>query len=71
MVYISKPGEWFKAGTVCILIDDYRPGMDAGLFKGIRVCENPGAEAETLGVEYMDEEICSFDEFDIIDGDVP
>lgn len=33
--YISK-GDWFVAGSEAILIDDYRPQINAGLFSGLR-----------------------------------
>ncbi len=52
--YIAKPNEWFDEGTVVELVDDYRPGLggNCGLFRGIR-----------NGT--MDEEVCTFDEFEI------
>lgn len=56
--YISK-GEWFDAGTEAVLIDDYRQDpvqpFNAGLFEGYRN-------------GHPDEEVCSFDEFEIIPG---
>ena len=73
MKYISK-GEWFNKGTEAILIDDYRTDehtpMNAGLFEGWRTCKNPQSENASLGVCYRDEEVCNFDEFDIIDDDI-
>lgn len=52
--YISK-GEWFDKGTEAVLLDDYRKDLfPAGLFKGYR-----------NGV--LDEEVCTFEEFEIID----
>ena len=67
MKYIAKPNTWFKAGTEVELLVDCRPdGWDLGIFKGIRICENSGAEAgKPVGTEYLDEEDCSFDEFEI------
>jgi len=71
MKYISK-GEWFKKGTEAKLIDDYRSDkscvieLNAGLFEGLRVCENPEAESRKKDEEYLDEEICSFDEFEVL-----
>ncbi len=59
--YISK-GTWFAAGTECELIDDYRIGdvpMDCGLFRG----PDPNPEKEGR----IDEEVCNFDEFDIME----
>ena len=68
MKYIAKENTWFKAGMEVELIDDYRPYMDAGLFRGIRVTENPLAEGGyPQGIEREDEEICGFDEFDAIE----
>mgnify|MGYP001611917323 CR=1 FL=1 len=62
-------GTWFKAGTEVELVDDYRPQMDCGLFRGLRVVEEPEAECGLpVGTERPgDEEICGFDEFDIYD----
>jgi hypothetical protein len=71
MRYISK-GDWFKEGTEARLIDDYRPdGLDTGLFEGIRVCVNPNSEgkSKSVGEEYLDQEICFFDEFEVVDED--
>jgi len=70
--YISL-GEWFQAGTEATLIDDYRPQMNSGLFRGWRICENPGAEGgKPSGQGYEDEEICGFDEFKVEeDGSAP
>jgi len=70
--YIAKPNTWFKAGTEVKLIDDYRPQMNSGLFCGLRICENPGAEGGILkGAERVDdEEICGFDEFEITEIEV-
>jgi len=64
--YISK-GEWFDEGCECILIDDYENGT--GLFEGVRTCKKALAEARPLNEKYRDEEICSFDEFIIVDED--
>lgn len=67
--YIAKPNTWFAAGTECILIDDYRPQWGAGLFSGLRICENPDAEGGIpVGAHRIDdEEICGFDEFDVVE----
>lgn len=71
--YITKPNEWFKANTEAILIDDYRsgpsPDFNMGLFEGIRICENPLSEGQwhEIGDEYIDQEVCGFDEFDIVE----
>lgn len=67
--YIAKPDTWFKEGTECKLIDDYRPGLNSGLFEGLRICENPDVEAGIpKGTERVDDqEVCSFDEFIEVD----
>lgn len=67
MKYIAKPNTWFKAGTEVELIDDYRSSdWNSGLFRGIRVTEDSGSEGGyPVGVERIDEEMCSFDEFEI------
>lgn len=68
--YIAKSDTWFKAETEVKLIDDYRSdGWNAGLFKGLRICEHPEAEGGIpKGAEILDdEEICNFDEFEIIE----
>ena len=49
--YVAKPETWFDAGTVVELIDDYRPDINCGLFRGYRNGK-------------LDEEVCPFDEFD-------
>ena len=53
--YISK-GEWFDKGTEAELIDDYRGwnSLEAGLFEGVREGK-------------PDQEVCNFDEFDILE----
>lgn len=57
--YVAKEVSWFDTGTVVMLLDDYRPRLNAGLFRGFRD-------------KKADEEICDFDEFYIrrIKGDV-
>jgi hypothetical protein len=63
MRYISD-GTWFKKGTPCELIDDYRPaGLDIGLFEGTRISENEASEGVPEGISYTDQEVCGFDEF--------
>ena len=57
--YVAKPDNWFDAGTEVKLIDDYSnpPGNvleGAGLFEGFR----NGS---------MDQEICLFEEFEVVD----
>lgn len=65
MTYISK-GVWFVEGSACVLVDDYRPQMNSGLFRGQRRCADPAAEGRPLGEVYEDEEICGFDEFEVL-----
>ena len=61
--YISN-GTWFIKGTEAILIDDYRPQCDCGLFRGLRRCENPASEGgHAIDSIRTDEEVCRFDEF--------
>lgn len=60
--YISN-GTWFVAGTEATLIDDYRPQINSGLFRGWRRCVNPLSEGEPAGMLYEDEEISGFEEF--------
>lgn len=62
MEFISK-GNWFDEGTKVRLIDDYKNG--SGLFEGIRTCKNPKSEDshKIKGNKYLDQEICSFEEF--------
>lgn len=66
-IYISK-GTWFIKGLACTLIDDYRPKINSGLFRGQRRCEDPAAELHALDEVYEDEEICGFDEFTEVPG---
>ena len=65
LVYIAKKDTWYDEGSICILIDDYRPQMDAGLFYGMRTCENPASEARPFGDKHLDEEVCQFNKFDV------
>ena len=64
-VYIAKKNTWYDEGSICALIDDYRPQMDSGLFYGWRTCTNPNSEGKPFGERHLDEEVCLFDEFDI------
>lgn len=60
MRYKAKPDTWFDEGTTVKLVDDYRDGRrdtpfgEAGLFRGYKDGK-------------LDEEICPFDEFEIVD----
>lgn len=59
MIYKAKPDTWFDEGTTVELIDDYRDGRTdtpfgtSGLFRGYKNGN-------------LDEEICFFEEFEII-----
>ena len=64
-VYVANENCWFEDETICILIDDYRPNMNSGLFYGIRCCSNTKSENKEFGAFYYDEEVCQFDEFDV------
>ena len=79
MKYIAKPDTWFKTGTECVLEEFLyeSPGNGkSGIFRGIRVCENPLAEGginprtgkpfHEVGEEYEKSEVCSYNEFEII-----
>ena len=55
-IFVAKKDTWFKRGTITVLIDDYRPDLNSGLFVGTRSPEN--------GEESLDEEICGFEEFE-------
>ena len=75
--YIAKPDTWFKEGTECILEDDFRTGhvdSDMGLFRGIYIVgSNEGYDTYWYNKGYKEgdevemNEVCPFDEFDIID----
>ena len=66
LIYVSN-GTWFAKDTMAVLIDDYRPLSNCGLFSGTRVCQNPKSENKKLNEVYWDEEVCDFDEFDIME----
>lgn len=53
-IYRAKPNTWFDEGTEVKLVDDYRPKLPCGLFCGLQDGK-------------LDEEICSFNEFKIIE----
>ena len=76
MKYISK-GQWFKKGTECQLIEDYRDKeseFKLGLFEGIFVIDDESWlkvkhqwKNNKVGDEVVDREVCGFDEFEIIE----
>ena len=78
MKYIAKKDTWFKEGTECKLIEDYRDenenlaGGNSGLFEGVFVIdEEKWLKVKTkwknnkVGDEVDDTEVCNFNEFDI------
>ena len=68
MVKYISDGTWFDKGTECQLVDDCSgDGVKMGIFSGIRTCQNAGAEAVPVDTKYEDEELCNFDEFEVID----
>lgn len=66
MKYRAKPDTWFDEGTLCELIADGRPQWNSGIFTGIRTSKG-SPELHPKGEKYEDEELCSFDEFEVID----
>ena len=66
--YIAKPNTWYKEGTEAFLICEVTD--DSGLFKGIKKVEEDDnisfIENYGIGYEFEDEELCGYDEFDII-----
>ena len=78
MKYIAKKDTWFKGGTECKLVEDYRdenfPGFNSGLFEGIFIIdEEKWLKVKTkwnnnkVGDEVEDSEVCNFNEFDVIE----
>ena len=82
--FIALPDTWFKAGTEVLWEDSKyltrRPTLEeyeaikkegAGLFVGIRVCEDNPNERNfsTPGEERLDGEWCNLDEFEVIETD--
>ncbi len=68
--YIAKPNTWFKEGSECILVSDCE--NFGGIFSGIRVCEdnpNENSMGYKPGEEREDEELCSWDEFEIVENE--
>ena len=70
MKYISKKDGWFKEGTECRLIDHIF--VDHGLFNGIYIVGNSDYDkfwhnkGYKVGDEVNMNEICLYDEFDIL-----
>ena len=62
--FIAKPNTWFDEGTEVILTTQINED-GLGIFRGIRTCKNPKSENRKLGEKYVDEELCSFDEFEL------
>ena len=74
-VFIAREGTWFKAGTTCVLVDDFSGedgrGWQAGVFEGIHIIEEGEQRVKQhwagliAGTEVQDRELCPFDEFDV------
>lgn len=75
--YIAKPDTWFNEGTKCILQSDFRDGnFNIGLFRGTyTVGPNEGYDkfwhkrGHKEGDQVEMNEVCNFDEFDIVETD--
>jgi hypothetical protein len=63
IIFIAKPDTWYKEYTSAEIVADGRPQMNSAVFRGIRVCDGLHNELHKLGEEYIDEELCSFEEF--------
>ncbi len=68
--YIAKEDSWFKEGSECKLLEDYK---DCGLYRGIYIVgENEGYDMywHKKGFKEGDEvemnEVCTHDEFNIL-----
>ena len=66
-VYVARPDTWYKEGTICEFLCEITP--DSGLFSGIKIVESDDANYLNLGYgigdEFLDEEGCGLDEFDM------
>jgi hypothetical protein len=62
--YIALKNGWFNEGLECNLITNC--GSCGGIFEGIRVAQFE-SELHPIGEPYWDEELCPWDEFEIID----
>lgn len=78
MRYIAKPNTWFDEGTEAFLIDDFRDmdesgnyfGYLAGVFHGWATFDEEYSRAKNRPIgRHWDSEVCSFDEFEEIEGD--
>lgn len=68
MIFIAKEDSWFKSGTEVKIVDNSiveDAYSKCALFEGIRISEGEGIHPS--GVEYLDKEMCPFEEFDIIE----
>lgn len=72
--YIAKENSWFKKGTECKLLEDYKEA--GGLYRGIYVVgQNAGYDTfwHNKGYSEGDEvemnEVCSHDEFEVLSHD--
>jgi hypothetical protein len=62
--YIAKSDSWFKGGSECRLVADCE--WMGGIFEGIRISEGP-PEITPEGLEYLDQELCPWDEFEVVE----
>jgi hypothetical protein len=66
-VFVARPDSWYKEGTICELICEITE--DSGLFSGIKVVKDDDHDyinmGREIGHEFLDEESCTYDEFDI------
>ena len=74
----AKPNTWFKENTEVLWEDEHfvsrRPTVSewykikqsdwGAVFRGIRISESIN-ELVDIGTEYIDSELCSWDEFDV------
>jgi hypothetical protein len=66
-IFIAKPNTWYKEGTECKLLQEYEEN-GFGLFEGIRIAqEDYEKPRHEIGEEYLDEEVCTYDEFYIVE----
>lgn len=69
MKYIAKKGTWFKEGTECELIEDYKEA--GGLYRGTYIVGNSNYDkfwnqkGYKEGDEVIMNEVCSHDEFEV------
>jgi len=65
MSYRAKPGGWFVPGTLCHVIADC--GRTGVLMSGLRLSEQQASEGYPVGAVYEDEELCPWEEFELLE----